>query len=80
MNHPYTVAFAIGYFYGRAHDAAAGITMPEHDMYHRSNAGFTAGLEAGRRDFQEIDLPLVALQENAGAVVLGDGVTLKEGV
>lgn len=75
---PYTIAYAIGYYYGRAYSADEYIAMPEHDMYHRQNQGFVDGLAAGRRDFQEVDLPIIATQESAGAVILGQGVTLKE--
>lgn len=75
---PYTIAYAIGYYYGRAYSADADVPLPEHDMYHRQNQGFTDGLAAGRRDFQEVDLPIIATQEATGAVILGPGVTLKE--
>lgn len=57
---PYSIAFAIGYYYGRAFPRDAEVVMSEQDMYHRSNAGFDAGLEAGRRDFEQLDLPAAA--------------------
>lgn len=61
---PYTMAFAIGYFYGRAYPTQVEPTMPVQDLYHRENQGFTDGLEAGRRDYREIDLPLEALAQS----------------
>ena len=62
---PYTIAYAIGYYYGRAYSADADVELPEADMYHRSNQGFVDGLEAGRRDFQDVDLPVIALKQAA---------------
>lgn len=58
----YMVAFAIGYYYGRAHPTGEGMPMPLEDIYHRSNQGFDDGLAAGQRDFQNIDLPISAEQ------------------
>ena len=57
---PYAIAFAIGYFYGRAYSADQDVLLPAQDLYHKSNQGFADGLEAGRRDFQDIDLPIIA--------------------
>ncbi len=73
----YTIAYAIGYYYGRAYSADADVPMPDHDMYHRQNQGFTDGLEAGRRDFEDVDLPIIALQEQSPELTLGPGVMLK---
>jgi hypothetical protein len=53
---PYTIAYAIGYYYGRS----GAIAIAEQDRYHRENVGFDAGFDAGQRDFQDIDLPLAA--------------------
>ncbi len=78
MQNPYTIAYAIGYYYGRAYSADADVPLPEHDMYHRQNLGFTHGLEAGRRDFQEVDLPIIAEQQHVGELILGEGVKLME--
>jgi len=58
---PYAIAFAIGYYYGRAFPRDAYVTLPAADEYHRGNQGFEDGLEAGRRDYEDVDLPLVAL-------------------
>ena len=74
---PYTIAFAIGYYYGRAYSADAIVPLPEHDQYHRQNQGFTDGLEAGRRDFQDVDLPIIAMQEESSELNLGPGVSIK---
>ena len=53
---PYTLAFAIGYFYGRAYPRDAYPTLPLADIHHSTNKGFEDGLAAGRRDFEEVDL------------------------
>jgi hypothetical protein len=60
---PYAIAYSIGYFYGRAYPSyiADDITMPVQDHYHRNTEGFKAGFEAGQRDFQDVDLPTIAL-------------------
>lgn len=60
---PYTIAFTIGYFYGRAYSTDSDVTLPEADMVHKTNRGFTDGLQAGRRDFQAIDLPIAAMAQ-----------------
>ncbi len=58
---PYAMAFAIGYFYGRAYPAADQMPkLPAQDQYHSENQGFVDGLAAGRRDFQDVDLPIIA--------------------
>lgn len=62
---PYAIAFAIGYYYGRAFPRDAEVILPSHDEYHRGNQGFEDGLEAGRRDYEQVDLPLVALAVEA---------------
>jgi hypothetical protein len=74
---PYTVAYAIGYFYGRSYSADTEVSLPEHDLYHKGNQGFTDGLAAGKRDFEEVDLPIIAMQEPNSSITLGEGVTLK---
>lgn len=58
---PYTMAFAIGYFYGRAFPTDIEVILPPHDLYHCGNQGFVDGLAAGRRDFQDVDLPVTAV-------------------
>lgn len=63
MRNPYTIAFAIGYFYGRAYPTDAATIMPEHDLYHREHQGFIDGLNEGRRDYQDVDLPIIALSQ-----------------
>jgi len=81
----YAMAFAIGYYYGRAYGGIANVTLPEHDIYHKNNQGFSDGLVAGRRDFQEIDLPILAMEQphvdnysipfdNSGSMKPGDVV------
>jgi len=57
---PYTIAFAIGYYYGRAYPRDDTPVMSDADMYHRNNKGFEDGLAAGRRDFEELDLVAAA--------------------
>jgi len=56
----YAIAYSIGYFYGRAYPIDQDVPLPPQDLYHRQNQGFTDGLEAGRRDFQDIDLLIIA--------------------
>lgn len=60
---PYTTAYAVGYFYGRAYPSSdrSDITMPEQDYCYRNTVGFKNGFEAGQRDFERIDLSLEAL-------------------
>lgn len=58
---PYAIAYSIGYYYGRAYPRDAEVALPAADEYHRGNQGFEDGLEAGRRDYEQVDLPLVAL-------------------
>jgi hypothetical protein len=53
---PYTISYAIGYYYGRS----GAIVIAEQDRYHQANAGFDMGYEAGQRDFQDVDLPMAA--------------------
>ena len=53
---PYTIAYALGYYYGRS----GALVISEQDRYHRENAGFDAGFEAGQRDFQDVDLAIAA--------------------
>jgi hypothetical protein len=57
---PYTLAFAIGYYYGRAYPRDAHPALSDADMYHSTNKGFDDGLAAGRRDFEEVDLVAAA--------------------
>lgn len=59
----YTLAYACGYFYGRAYGEDAEIK--EEDAVYRSNQGFLHGLEAGRMDFEAIDLVDQALEVNS---------------
>lgn len=61
---PYAIAFSIGYYYGRAFPIDAMPSIRPHDERHRANKGFDDGLEAGRRDYQEVDLPIQAMEEN----------------
>jgi len=59
--HPYTLAYARGYYYGRAYcGQEINSLISEEDMYWRDTVGFRDGLEAGKRDFQEVDLPFEA--------------------
>ena len=64
--HPYTLAYARGYYYGRAF---CGIELEakisEEDVYWRNTVGFRDGLEAGKIDFQMMDLPQAANEELA---------------
>jgi hypothetical protein len=64
---PYSIAFAIGYYYGRAFPADAQIAMPPEDQSRASNKGFYDGLAAGRRDYGDVDLPIAAMAETAEA-------------
>ena len=64
---PYAIAYAIGYFYGRAYPRDVNIPLPEEDQSRVDSNGFHDGLEAGRRDYEAIDLPLVALAETPEA-------------
>jgi len=64
---PYAIAFAIGYFYGRAYSADQDVLLPAQDLYHKSNQGFADGLAAGRRDYGDVDLPIAAMAETAEA-------------
>lgn len=57
----YTNAFALGYYYGRTFPADANLELQEQDMALYNNAGFASGFERGQIDFQEIDLPKIAL-------------------
>ena len=57
----YTVAYGLGYYYGRALPVDAECNMPAEDLCHRETPGFEAGLNAGRRDFEKIDLVAEAL-------------------
>jgi hypothetical protein len=59
---PYTHAYARGYYYGRAFcgvEFEAGVSIEDEQWL--ETLGFRDGLEAGRRDFQELDLPDEAL-------------------
>lgn len=64
---PYSTAYAIGYYYGRAFPVDAEVTLPEEDQSKANNQGFYDGLAAGRRDYSEVDLPVAALAEPAEA-------------
>ena len=57
---PYTLAFGIGYYYGRAYPRDEMPILAEADMPYAGTYGFIAGLERGRRDFEEIDLVVAA--------------------
>lgn len=61
---PYAIAFSVGYYYGRAFPRDAEVMFPEHDMWYRANKGFEDGLIAGRRDYEDVDLPMVALSQD----------------
>jgi len=56
----YTLAFGIGYYYGRAFPRDAMPILAEVDMPYAETFGFAAGLERGRSDFEEVDLVAVA--------------------
>ena len=57
---PYTIAFAIGYYYGRAYPYDAMPRLPEADIPYAGTHGFIAGLERGQHDFGEVDLVTAA--------------------
>lgn len=59
----YTLAYACGYFYGRAH--GEGAIIKEEDAVYRSNQGFLHGFEAGQMDFEAIDMVEQALETNS---------------
>lgn len=60
---PYTLAYARGYYYGRAYCGIEPITdMSTEDLCWRDSVGFLDGLEAGKNDFQTLDLPKEASQ------------------
>lgn len=61
MMTPYAIAFAVGYYYGRAYPRDAEVTLPAADECYRSSEGFTDGLEVGRGDYENVDLPLIAM-------------------
>ncbi len=71
LSTPYNIAFAIGYYYGRAHPTSEEVVIAEQDMYHRANQGFEDGLTAGRRDFCDVDLPIQALAQEQMDPALG---------
>lgn len=60
---PYTLAYARGYYYGRAFCGIEPVTdMSDEDLIWRDSVGFRDGLEAGKNDFQTLDLPHEALE------------------
>ena len=60
---PYTLAYARGYYYGRAFcGIELDVIMSVEDITWRDSLGFKDGLEAGKNDFQALDLPNEALQ------------------
>ncbi len=59
----YTIAYAVGYYYGRAFPADAPIDMKEEDLAITSNQGFQDGLLAGRHDYVALDLTQEALSQ-----------------
>lgn len=62
---PYTLAYARGYYYGRAYCGQELDTlMSMEDMYWRETVGFRDGLEAGKIDFQDLDLTAQAMGQD----------------
>jgi hypothetical protein len=59
---PFTTAYAIGYYYGRAYPNEACPDMPDADLLYRNTISFHAGLERGRADYQDVDLPLIVAE------------------
>jgi hypothetical protein len=55
----FTVAYAVGYYYGRS-SGPAQPEIAEADSPYAETLAFRSGVEAGKRDFQEIDLILLA--------------------
>ncbi len=53
----YTIAYAVGYYYGRAYPSNEQVQMPEEDQAVVKNQGFQDGFIAGRHDFEKLDLP-----------------------
>ncbi len=62
-NNTYTVAYAVGYYYGRAFPEDSYENMPPVDITLKDTQGFRDGLAAGRHDFEVIDLTTQALAE-----------------
>ena len=63
--HPYTLAYARGYYYGRAfggNELESKLSI--EDLYWRESAGFLDGLEAGRKDFEDLDLTAAAMAQD----------------
>jgi hypothetical protein len=61
---PYSIAYAVGYFYGRSRGyIPTGSDLPQEDEALMLNQGFNAGFEAGQRDYQAIDLSKQAVSE-----------------
>lgn len=61
---PYSIAYAVGYYYGRSYGPNELIDLPENDLCYSTNQGFEDGVAAGRRDYAEVDLPIVALAQD----------------
>jgi hypothetical protein len=62
---PYTLAYARGYYYGRAYCGQEPETpMSMEDLYWRDTVGFNDGLAAGKRDFQDLDLTAQAMSQD----------------
>lgn len=65
---PYSIAYAVGYFYGRSRGyIPTGSDLPQEDESLLQNQGFNAGFEAGQRDYQAIDLVGQAVNESVEA-------------
>jgi len=58
------MAFAVGYYYGRAGGGIGDVTLAEHDIGYKKNQGFLNGLSVGTSDFLEVDLPAIALSQS----------------
>ncbi len=59
----YTIAYAVGYYYGRAYPADEIIPLKDADLAVVNNQGFQDGLSAGRHDYMALDLPAEASKE-----------------
>lgn len=59
---PYSNAYSVGYYYGRALGyVRSGNDLSPHDEAYVETQGFKDGFAAGKRDFEEIDLPKEAI-------------------
>ena len=59
---PFTTAYAIGYYYGRAYPNEAYPDMPDADLLYRNTIAFHAGLERRREDSHDVDLTLIVAE------------------